>query len=64
MGEVYRPEDFLRRREGKGRDLGPKDLPMPTPTPTLDELIREVKALKSEVEKIKNVLKINGISIK
>ncbi len=63
MGEVYRPEDFLRKRERKGRDLGPKDIPMPAVTSSLDELIREVKELKSEVEKIKKALKIRGISI-
>ena len=60
MGEVYRPEDFVTKKKN------PSDLsPIPrriTPT-TLEEVIREVRLLKAEVNKIKQALKTKGIII-
>ena len=60
MGDVYRPEDFVGERR-KPSDLSPgwnEAFPK-----TLQEVIREVKFLKSEMEKIKRVLKANGIVV-
>ena len=61
MGEVYRPEDLVGGKK-KPSDL----LPMPTrivPV-TLQDVVREVRLLKAEVNKIKQALKAKGIIIK
>ncbi len=63
MGEVYKPEDFLRKRERKGRDLGPRDIPMPATPTSLGDLVQEVRELRTEVEKIKKALKSKGIPV-
>ena len=58
MGEVYRPEDLF------GGKKKPSDLsPMPTgiAPATLQDVIREVRLLKAEVDKIKQALKNKGI---
>ena len=61
LGEVYRPEDLV------GKKKKPSDLtPLPsgiTPT-TLQDVIREVRLLKAEVNKIKQVLRAKGMVVK
>ena len=60
MGEVYRPEDVV------GKKKKPSDL-YPTPheiiPTTLQDLIREIRLLKAEINKIKQVLRANNIAI-
>jgi len=60
VGEVYRPED-LGGGKRKPSDLSP-GLSGIAPT-TLQDVIREIRLLKIEVKKIKQVLKSNGIVI-
>jgi hypothetical protein len=60
VGEVYRPEDFVGGNK-KPSDLSP-GLNRITPT-TLQDVIREIKLLKTEVKKIKQVLRANGILV-
>ncbi len=60
LGEVYKPEDFVGKRSCSS-DLSPglsKVLPK-----KLEEVVQEVRLLKREVEKIKLVLKANGIVV-
>jgi hypothetical protein len=61
VGEVYRPEDIVGEKK-KPSDLSP-GLSGITPT-TLQDVIREIRLLKTEIEKIKQVLKANGIVVK
>ena len=60
MGEVYRPEDII---SGKKRptDLSPNLREIPSTT--LQKLMDEIRLLKAEVNKIKQVLRTNGIAI-
>ena len=58
MGEVYRPEDLVGGKK-KPSDLSP--LPSGIAPATLEDVIREVRLLKAEVNKIKQVLKAKGI---
>ena len=60
MGEVYRPEDLVGGKR-KPSDLSP-GLSGITPT-TLQEVIQEIRSLKTEVKKIKQVLRVNGIVV-
>ena len=60
VGEVYRPEDVVGGKK-KPSDLSP-GLSGITPT-TLQDVIREVRLLRAEVNKIKQVLRANGIVI-
>ncbi len=60
MGEVYRPEDLVGGKK-KPSDLSP-GLDRITPT-TLEDVIREIRLLKTEVRKIKQVLRVNGILV-
>lgn len=60
MGEVYKPEDLVDRKK-KPSDLSP-GLDRITPT-TLQDVIREIRLLKIEVRKIKQVLKDKGILV-
>jgi len=60
VGEVYKPEDFVKGKK-KRSDLSP-GLGEITPN-TLQDVIREIRLLKTEVEKIKRVLKANGIVV-
>ena len=60
MGEVYRPEDLVGGKK-KPSDLSP-GLSEIVPT-TLQDVIREVRLLKAEVNRIKQVLRANGIVI-
>ena len=60
MGEVYRPEDVVGGKR-KPSDLSP-GLSVLIPM-TVQDVIREVKLLKAEVKKIKQVLRANGIVV-
>ena len=60
MGEVYRPEDIVSGKRWSS-DLSP-NLNGFTPT-ALQDVISEVRLLKAEVNKIKQVLRTNGIAI-
>ena len=60
MGEVYRPEDLISGKR-KTSDLSP-GLSGITPT-TLQDVIREIRLLKIEVKRIKQVLRANGIVV-
>jgi hypothetical protein len=62
LGEVFKPEDIHRKRK-KIPDLSPKPFPEPVVPSSFDDLLREVKDLKVEVEKIKNALKARGIPV-
>ena len=59
MGEVFKPEDLVDGK--KPSDLSP--WPSGITPMTLREVIREVRLLKAEVAKIKQVLRTNGIAI-
>jgi hypothetical protein len=61
LGEVFKPEDISKRKEMK--DLGPKPFPPPVTASSLDDLIREVRELKIEVENIKRILRSRGIPV-
>lgn len=60
MGEVYKPEDIVGGKR-KPSDLSP-NLKRVIPT-TLQDVIRELRLLRAEVAKIKQVLRANGIAI-
>jgi len=60
VGEVYRPEDIVGGKK-KPSDLSP--MPSGIPPRTLQDVVREVRLLKAEVNKIKQVLRANGIDI-
>lgn len=60
MGEVYKPEDIVRGKK-RSNDLAP-NLNGVTPTALQDVMI-EVRLLRAEVNKIKQVLRTNGIPI-
>ena len=60
MGEVYKPEDIVRGKK-RSSDLSP-NLNRITPS-GLQELMRELRLLRTEVNKIKQVLRTNGIAI-
>ena len=59
LGEVYKPEDLVGGK--KSSDLSP-GLNRITPT-TLQDVLREIRLLKTEVQKIKQALKANGIVV-
>jgi hypothetical protein len=60
VGEVYKPEDVIARKR-KSSDLSP-GLSEITPI-TLNDVIREIELLKTDVKKIKHVLRSNGIVV-
>lgn len=60
MGEGYRPEDIVRGKK-RSSDLSP-NLNGVAPT-ALQDVMREVRFLSAEVNKTKQVLRTNGISI-
>ena len=57
MGEVYRPEDLVGKKK-KPSDISPWPSGI-TPT-TLQDVVQEIRLLKVEVNKIKQVLRANG----
>jgi hypothetical protein len=60
VGEVYKPEDIIRGKKWSS-DLSP-NLNGVTPT-ALQDVISELRLLRAEVNKIKLVLRTNGIAI-
>jgi hypothetical protein len=60
VGEIYKPEDIVGRRK-KPSDLSP-NLKGVTPT-VLQDVLREIRLLRLEVNKIKQVLRANNIAI-
>ena len=60
MGEVYKPEDIVRGKK-RSSDLSP-NLNAVAPT-TLQDVMSELRLLRAEVNKIKQVLRTNGIAI-
>ena len=62
MGEVYRPEDVLRKGERRLPDIDPETIVKPAMSTTnFWDLIQEVRELRAEVERIKMILKDKGI---
>ena len=60
MGEVFRPEDIVSGKK-RSSDLAP-NLNGVTPR-ALQDVMSEVRLLRAEVNKIKQVLRTNGIAI-
>jgi len=60
VGEVYRPEDIVRGKK-RSSDLAP-NLNRIAPT-ALQDMMSELRLLRAEVNKIKQVLRTNGIAI-
>ena len=60
LGEIYKPDDFIGGKK-KPSDLSP-GLGGIAPT-TLNEVIREIRLLRNDVEKIKLALRAKGINI-
>jgi hypothetical protein len=59
VGEVYRPEDIVSGKK-RSSDLSPNLNVAPT---ALQDVMSEVRLLRAEVNKIKQVLRTNGIAI-
>jgi hypothetical protein len=62
MGEVYKPENFVRKRRRDIPDIKPKPPVSPIP-PSIETLAQEVERLKKELEKLKRALSAHGIKI-
>jgi hypothetical protein len=60
VGEVYKPEDIVRGKK-RSSDLLP-NLNRITPT-ALQDIMSELRLLRAEINKIKLVLRTNGIAI-
>ena len=60
LGEVYKPEDLVGKKR-KTSDLSP-GLSGIAPT-SLQEIIQEIRLLKTELKKIKQVLRAKGIIV-
>ena len=60
MGEVYKPEDIVRGKK-RSSDLSP-NLNGVIPS-ALQDVMNELRLLRAEVNKIKQVLRTNGIAI-
>ncbi len=60
MGEVYKPEDIISRKK-RSSDLSP-NLNEVIPS-ALQDVMSELRLLRAEVNKIKQVLRTNGIAI-
>jgi len=58
VGEVYRPEDVVG---GKKKPSDLSHIPRGSIPTTLQNVIQEIRLLKAEVNKIKQVLRANGI---
>lgn len=61
MGEIFKPEDIIKK-DFEVRDIS-KDIKMPIPGVSLQMIIDEIKELKMEIEKIKRALREHGIQI-
>jgi hypothetical protein len=60
VGEVYRPEDIVRGKK-RSSDLAPNLNEIPSTA--MQNVMNEVRLLRAEVNKIKHVLRTNGITI-
>ena len=60
MGEVFRPEDIIRKKERPVPDLTPRPIPQPA---SLEAILREIQSMKIEITKIKLALRAHGIAI-
>ena len=60
MGEVYRPDDIVSGKK-RSSDLAPNINEVIHTT--LQDVMSEVRLLRAEVNKIKQVLRTNGIAI-
>ena len=60
LGEVYKPEDLVGGKR-KTSDLSP-GLRRIAPT-TLQEVIQEIRLLKTELKRIKHILRVKGIIV-
>jgi hypothetical protein len=60
VGEVYRPEDIV---SGKKRSIDLSTKLQGIPPPSMHNVIDEIKLLRTEVNKIKQVLRTKGITI-
>ena len=56
MGEVFKPEDILK----KERRIPDLSRPIPQPT-NLEAIIQDIALIKKEISKIKSALKAHGI---
>ncbi|MFQ6074756.1 MAG: hypothetical protein ACE5Z5_01295 [Candidatus Bathyarchaeia archaeon] len=63
MGEVYKPEDILRRGEKPVPDLPPRPIPRPITPTSLEAILREIESMRIEIAKIKRALRAHGITI-
>ncbi len=60
MGEVYKPEDFEKKKKRRP-DIRPKPSPRPTRPIGRESMFEEIRALRLEVERIKTALRRHGI---
>lgn len=58
MGKIFKPEDIYKKRVP---DIG--DIKSPIPISDIQTLIKEIKNLKIEIEKIKKALNAHGIKV-
>jgi hypothetical protein len=60
MGEVFKPEDIILKKERHIPDLTPRPIPQPA---SLETIQREIESMKAEITKIKQTLRAHGISV-
>jgi len=60
MGEVFKPEDIILKKEWPIPDLTPRPIPQPA---SLETIQREIESMKAEITKIKQILRAHGISV-
>ena len=60
LGEVFRPEDIIRKKGRTVPDLTPRPIPQPA---SLEAILREIQSMKIEITKIKLALRAHGIAI-
>lgn len=60
LGEVFKPEDIIRKKERPIPDLTPRPIPQPA---SLEVILQEIKSMKMEITKIKLALRTHGIVI-
>jgi len=57
LGEVFKPEDILKKRRHIP-DLASRPIPQPT---NLESIVQDIASIKKEIAKIKSALKSHGI---
>ena len=60
LGEVFKPEDIIRKKERPIPDLTPRPIHQPA---SLEVILQEIKSMKMEITKIKLALRTHGIVI-